>query len=705
MRTSKLIVIAGGVVLLVVAVLMGVLLASFDGARLKSELTAAVQEQTGRKLRINGDLSLRFFPNVGVETGRMRLSERDGDDHFASFSSARIAVAVLPLFSRQVVAKTVEIRGLDVTLIKRRDGTHNFDDLIGKPLGKQAAVSAGISHGTDGSEVPAAVPAPAATPLVLAIAGINVSDAALTWRDELSGRTVTVADLDLSTGGLTLDTARRTMSLADVTLIAQGDTDTEGSSAESFALRLDAPSLTLSPEHSSGQAVTLTARIDSGKHSVNATLELAGLALQAETISARELALNVDAHFASTAVKARLAAPLAVNLAKQAFAVEKLAGQLTIAHPRLAMKSLKLPLTGSLDVNLKKTTAALSLDTRLEDAPIALRLDVPEFAPLALVFDLAIEELNVDRYLLAGAAKGGKKPSQYPARKAAGTKLDFSALRGLDVRGKVKVGALQAAQVKMQDVRMQVKVADGRLDIAPHSAKLYGGSLAGALAVEADNNRVHLKQTLTGVQVQPLLNDLANKDLLAGRGNISLDVATQGDSIDAMKKTLAGSARIALKDGAIKGINLAQSLRELKEKLAARQDIVEPASAAQQTDFSELSAAFRIADGVARNNDLRAKSPLLRLSGAGDIDIGNNRIDYLAKASVVATSTGQGGKDLAHVKGLTIPVRLQGPLDSPAWNVEFAGLAGGAVKARVDEAKQQLEDQLKGSLKGLLQNR
>jgi AsmA protein len=688
MKTSKFIVIASGAVLLL-AVVIGVLSASFDAARLKNELTAAVQEQTGRKLQIDGDLSLSFWPNVGVKVGRMSLSERDGDASFASFKSARVAVAVLPLFSKRVVAKTLEIRGLDVTLIKRRDGTHNIDDLIGAP----------------GKKVGAGGTAPAATPLLFAIAGINISDAALSWHDEGSGRTVTVADLDLSTGGLTLDTARRTASLADVTLIAQGNTDMEETGAENFVLRLDAPSLTLSPEGSGGQAVTLTARIDGGGHSINATLELAGLALQAEILSAREMALNVDAHLAATAVKARLATPLSINLKKQAFAVEGLVGQLTIAHPRMPMKSLKLPLSGSLHANLKKATAALSLDTRLEDSPIALRIDVPEFAPLELAFDLAIDQLNVDHYLPASNGKSGQ-PS---ARKSASTRLDFSALRGLDVRGKVKIGALQVSQVKLQDVRMQVKVADDRLEVAPHSAKLYGGSLVGTIAVEADNNRVKLKQTLTGVQVQPLLNDLANKDMLAGRGNIALDVTTRGDSIDAMKKALAGTARLALKDGAIKGINLAQSLRELKGKFAGGQDTVEPASADRQTDFSELSASFQIAGGVAHNKDMKAKSPLLRLSGAGDIDIGNNRIDYLAKTSVVATSAGQGGKDLAHLKGLTIPVRLRGPLDSPTWNIEVAGLAGGAVKARVEEAKEQLqqqaEDKLKNSLKGLFQNR
>ena len=52
----------------------------------------------------------------------------------------------------------------------------------------------------------------------------------------------------------------------------------------------------------------------------------------------------------------------------------------------------------------------------------------------------------------------------------------------------------------------------------------------------------------------------------------------------------------------------------------------------QKTDFSELSASFTIKNGVAHNEDLDAKSPLLRLGGAGDINIAASSLDYLAKA-------------------------------------------------------------------------
>jgi AsmA protein len=168
-----------------------------------------------------------------------------------------------------------------------------------------------------------------------------------------------------------------------------------------------------------------------------------------------------------------------------------------------------------------------------------------------------------------------------------------------------------------------------------------------------------------------------------------------------MKKALHGSASLSLRDGAIKGINLAQSLRDLKAKFSSRQDAVQQAKAADKTDFAELTASFRIASGVAHNEDLAAKSPFLRLAGAGDIDIGNNAMNYLAKASIVASAGGQGGKDLDYLKGITIPVRASGPFDDLSYRIEFGGLAGEAVKAKVAEKTQAIQQQAKDKLKGL----
>ncbi|HEX6362560.1 MAG TPA: AsmA-like C-terminal region-containing protein, partial [Albitalea sp.] len=116
-----------------------------------------------------------------------------------------------------------------------------------------------------------------------------------------------------------------------------------------------------------------------------------------------------------------------------------------------------------------------------------------------------------------------------------------------------------------------------------------------------------------------------------------------------------------------------------------KQDAAIKASQAEKTDFSELSATFQIADGVARSRDLDLKSPFLRLGGEGAIDIGRGRIDYLARATVASTTKGQDGAELAALRGLTVPVRLAGPLEAPDWRIEWSAVATQAVTQQLQE--------------------
>lgn len=122
---------------------------------------------------------------------------------------------------------------------------------------------------------------------------------------------------------------------------------------------------------------------------------------------------------------------------------------------------------------------------------------------------------------------------------------------------------------------------------------------------------------------------------------------------------------------------------------------MEQAKQTEKTDFSELNATFQIADGVARNNDLDVKSPFLRLGGDGAIDVGKGRIDYTARATVTSTTAGQGGAELAALKGLTVPVRLTGPFEAIAWKVQWSAVAAGALQNKVeDKLKEKLGDKL-----------
>jgi AsmA protein len=675
MKALRILGIAIGVVLALLAAGIGVLYALFDGDKIKAELSRGVLEQKQRKLDITGKLELSVWPSVGIRLGRLTLSEPGGKDEFLALESARVEVAVMPLLSKQVQVQRVEVDGLKATVVKRKDGTLSIADLTG---GKSEKPTVGAGN-------------TAATPMRLDIAGIKVANAQFTWRDEKTGSTTALSNLDLGTGRIQADSLKHTMTVDALSLAAKGKSD-----ADAFELKLEAPKLVVSPENSGGESLSLTATLSGSGRSVAAKLLLSGVAGNAQALKIGKLALDVDARFGESALKAHLDSPVTANLEAQTVALEKLAGNVDLANPQMPMKQLKLPLAGRFSADLAHKTAALELTTQFDESKIATKVRIARFAPLALGFDLDIDQLNVDKYL---------PPKAKEEKAAKDDKLDFSALKGLDIDGAIRIGALQVSKLKLAKLNAKINMANGRLDVAPLSVNLYEGTATGSLSLNANGNHLALKQNLAGVSINPLMKDLADKDLLEGRGNVALDVSSHGDSVAAMKKALGGTASLSLKDGAIKGINLAQSLRDLKGKLGAKQDSTQQAKAGDKTDFSELTASLKIASGVAHNEDLAMKSPFLRLAGAGDIDIGGGQMNYLAKASVVASSAGQGGQGLDQLKGLTVPVRVTGPFENLSYKIEFGSLVADAAKAKVEEKKQEVkakaEEKVKDKLKGL----
>jgi AsmA protein len=207
-----------------------------------------------------------------------------------------------------------------------------------------------------------------------------------------------------------------------------------------------------------------------------------------------------------------------------------------------------------------------------------------------------------------------------------------------------------------------------------------------------------VKQSLSGVTIGPLLQDALDQDLLEGRGSVDLDVTAQGDTVGALTKTLTGVAGVALKDGAVKGINLAQSLRGAKDMLSLKRNKEAAASPTEKTDFSDLKASFRIDEGQARNDDLTLSSPFVRLTGAGSLNLVEGSMDYVANTSLVATSTGQDGKDLSDVAGFSVPVRVSGPLTALKYELQFSDAIELQAKQRFKAEETKLKKKLESGL-------
>ena len=452
-------------------------------------------------------------------------------------------------------------------------------------------------------------------------------------------------------------------------------------------------------------------------------LELSDLKLETGKI-ASGTASDLDVSVVINSNKPRLSAKLSVksgfmftgDTGKQVYSLTKLSLALDAKHGP-ANTALKFKADGTGDLDLDKHTMTLVLKGSLDDSKFDARLGLTKFTPANYTVDVAIDRLDLDRYL----TPSGAAPKPLPAAKSADKPIDLSALKDLDASGNVKIGSIKVARIKAANVRFALHAAHGKIDINPLAAELYGGSTSGAASLQADNPpHFLLRQNLAAINLGPLLIDAIGESRVEGRGSVLLDVSTQGAGVDQMKRNLNGSARLALRDGALRGINLAQTIRAAKAQLdAIKGDGRAQAgtgSSGEKTDFSEMTGSFRVTKGIAHNDDLSVKSPLLRLTGAGDINLVDSRLNYLVKATVVPSLQGQGGAELQALKGIAVPVKLSGPFSAIAWNIDVAGMAQGLARQKVDEKKEEaklkaqqaldaqknkLQDQLKDQLKGL----
>lgn len=640
--------------------------ATFNPNDYKPELIRLVKDQTGRTLTIPGEIRLTFFPRIGAELGQLSLSEPHSAQVFAAARQVRVSVALLPLFSRQVVVDRLLLDGLHVQLRRDRQGRFNFDDLLPK------------SDGGAPPPPPAQAAAPAPLPR-LDVGGIAITNAKLDYRDAAVGRELTIAPLDFSTGPI----ADGRKSQLDFKAEVRGR-------QPQLALKLALHS-SFTPDLAQRklQLEGFSANVNGAAASLqDVQIRLAMPAFEATPQTLQTAALSLETGFSldGQTISARLGTALRGDLQAQRFELKDL--RLEAAAPNPAGGHLTLKAGGQATADLAHENARLVLDGQLDSTTVALKAGVQRFARPAIGIDLALGELDVDRYL--PRRESAAAPAA-PARDGPEPVIDLAALQGLEARGALTIAALKIMNLQAQDIRVQLKAAGGKAEVSPLAARLYGGRVEGALsAVASQPQRLAARLALREINIGPLLKDLLKQQPVDGRGNVALDLSTSGRTVSQFKRGLNGTASLQLRDGAINGINIAAALRSAKARLGSGSHEGQ-ASAQEKTDFTELGASFKIKDGVAHNEDFAAKTPLLRLAGAGDIFIAEDRLDYTVKATVVPTLQGQGGPELEQLKGLTLPVRLSGPYTAIGWKIDF----GSAAVERAQQQLQQREAQLR----------
>jgi AsmA protein len=220
---------------------------------------------------------------------------------------------------------------------------------------------------------------------------------------------------------------------------------------------------------------------------------------------------------------------------------------------------------------------------------------------------------------------------------------------------------LSAARVTVGTARLgrtgaTANLRDGRLTVAVVEAQAYGGVLKGALVVAKSGAGAEIKSQMqfAEVDLESCLGDLFAIRRLEGRGHLSLAVEASGDSILALTRTLAGTAELTARQGAIAGFNVEQLLKRLEQRpLSIAGDFRRG-----RTPFDKLGVTVKIAQGTAAIEDVKLEGGAIRLALGGSASIPARDLDLKGTATLVSAT-------IEATPLFELPFVVQGPWDDP----------------------------------------
>jgi AsmA protein len=562
--------VVGVIVLLIVsaAILLPLVIDPNDQ---KPTIVAQVKERTGRDLRIDGDIELSVFPWIAVELGRIELGNAVGFDNsvFASTDRISIRVKLLPLLSKRLEMGTVSVHGLTLNLTRDSRGRSNWDDL------------AEVGSDAGGADRPASSSSPgsseASAVAVLAIGGLDIKDANLSWDDASRGQRFELNDLSIQTGAISAD---EPVDLKLALDLQAGDPAISGHIAAEGTLGYDQARQVVQVKDFVVESEFAGEQLPGGRARITLAADVQS------TIGGKPNQLMVK--------------PLTIRLDDSV-----LTGELSVP-----------------DIE----TQALRFDLALD------AIDVDHYLPTETKSENKKRDHAASAVATPGTAAAAAGASEVPNE--ALRRLDVIGRMKI---GKLKVANMNLTDVDMSVKAKDGLIKLNPIAASLYNGTYRGNIKVDA---RGKSPRITVDENLIGVLAGPLLKDLRGRDRITGIANANVAMQTIGATAEEVKKSLNGSARFAFTDGAINGVNIARMIREAyagikgtrlpPEEVQQKTDFSELRGSmriengiATNNDFTVMTPLLRIngrgtANLPAETVDYRVKATLVKtLEGQG----------------------------------------------------------------------------------------
>ncbi len=684
---------AVGILVVAAVVILSTLV---DVQSYKPRIEQLVTEKTGYPLTLGGTMSLSLFPWVGLGFTDLKLDNPAGFSAktFITIESFQARLKVLPLLSRKIEISSFVVKRPEIFLEKNPKGTWNWEKLeqSGKPstaaTEKQAPVPA-----TDNNKQQ---PAPDKK---FALQSLMVGEFSIT-----DGR----VQINDTVNKLQREVANFTLQLDDVSL--------DKPIKINMAASLD------------GKPIKLEGAVgpvgpDPGAGKINLDL----------TMQALEI-LNIQASGSLEDIQQKIRYALAVNI--QPFSPKKLFATLGLRFPIITADPQVLENLGMKAKFVGGAGQLVLSDGHLlfDDSVVTLDMTAKDFSRPDLALKMAVDTIDLDRYLPAAEADKKATPEQGKAATAQGqgavsavsekkpleqakkdSGIDYQPFRKLALQATLKLGEMKMHGGSLRNLALDVIGQNGLYTINSLGMELYEGKIAGTGKINVQKNlpATALNLTLQDVQVGPLLTDFASKEIIEGRLKAQVAVSMQGDNGELIKRSLNGKGDLRFQDGALIGLDLAQMARTIKAGFTLEQQQGEK----PKTDFAELHAPFTITNGLVNTPETTLRSPFIRVAVTGDANLVSEALDMRIKPAIVGSIKGQGDEE--KLAGLTVPVVVGGTFKAPKFTPDLESLVkdqmptekeiieiiktGKVPRERQEKFKEDVE-QAKGLLKGLFGN-
>lgn len=456
---------------------------------------------TGRELVISGSVRPAIWPQLGVTTGPISISNAAWSDEgpMVQAEGLSISVDLAALMGGDVKITGVEAINPKIVLERSAKGEENWVFGGGGALGEVSAATPGVGQ-----------------PFSLDQA--SVSGGALVFADhragvryEVSGIAATVA-IPNYTGAATLDMAA----------VMNGQSFTLTGAVATFQDFLD------------GKLVDSDLTLVAGAASV-AFKGSAGLGPEAKGDLTAELG-----DLAAVSALAGMAAP-------------QLPQGLGAAEVRVA-GAVTLTTAGSL--HLRGGTVSLDGNTLAVDADMTTDGARPKLSAKIVAGALDLAGLSGGQ---GGGVSGGAQATGWPV-----DQIDVSGLAGLDAVVALTASSVDLGVAKFGPSQIVLTNDRARLVTELRKVSAYDGVISGQFVVNGRNGlSVGGDLSFAGMALQPMLADFGGYQRLVGTGDLRVKFLGSGASVDAIMRSVSGSGSLALSNGEILGLDIAGMLRTL----------------------------------------------------------------------------------------------------------------------------------------------